>query len=233
MVSKIPVSSNKAFKLIREIIDMGEVEIPPQFQGAGAPGNTLEYLLNVNVNNNDSPDLMDWEIKFHGGNSLLTLFHKDPLPRGIINDVVDKFGWDDGKGRISFRHTISGNSPRGFIVESVDNKITVSNIKDLSTIPYWEHNTILNSIGAKLRRLILVHGIVNKQKRKVVYNNAVAYWDLDLMGICEAIKDGTIYIDFDARTKGGRGTALRNHGTKFRIHVNDIYEIYENREIIV
>lgn len=233
MVSKIPASSNKAFAAIHEIIKMGEVEIPPQFQGAGAPGNTLEYLLDLKVNNNDSPDLLDWEIKFHGGNSLLTLFHKDPSPKGIIDKVVDKFGWDDGKGRISFRHTISGRSERGFFVENTRNRITVSNIWDLSIVPYWDHNTILNAIGAKLRRLILVHGKVNKTTRTVVYNNAVAYWDLDLMGICESITEGKIYIDFDARTKGGRGTALRNHGTKFRIHVNNIQEIYENHQVII
>jgi hypothetical protein len=91
----------------------------------------------------------------------------------------------------------------------------------------------LNSIGAKLRRLILVHGIVDKVNRKVIYNNATAYWDLNLLGICQAIKEGVICIDFDARTKGERGTALRNHGTKFRIHINDIGKIYENSQIIV
>jgi len=232
MVSKIPSSSNKAFAAIQEIIKMGEVDIPHQFQGAGAPGNTLEYLLNLEVNNNDSPDLYDWEIKFHGGDSLLTLFHKDPSPRGILDKLVDRFGWDDGKGRISFRHTLSGRSERGFFVENLKNRITVSNIWDLSIVPYWDHNTILNAIGAKLRRLILVHGKVNKAKRTVVYNNAVAYWDLDLMGICESISQGIIYIDFDARTKAERGTALRNHGTKFRIHVNNIQEIYENHQVI-
>lgn len=237
MVSKVPASSNKAFPAITEIIRMGEIDIPNQFQGNGAPGNTLEYLLDLKVNNNDSPDLHDWEIKFHGGISLLTLFHKDPLPKGIINKVVDRYGWEDHKGRISFRHTIQGKSPKGFIVESIENKITVTNINDYINgneplVPYWEHNTILNAIGAKLRRLILVHGVVNKTKRTVQYNNAVAFWDLDMMGISESIKNGTIYIDFDARTNGERGTSIRNHGTKFRIHINDIRKIYENHKII-
>lgn len=232
MVSKIPQSSNKAFKIIRDIINMGWADIPHQFQGAGAPGNTLEFLCNVAENNFDSPDLMDWEIKFHGGNSLLTLFHKDPQPRGIMNEVVNRFGWENDKKQISFRHTISGNSPRGFIVNNEGNKITVSNIHDLSIVPYWEHNIILNALGAKLRRLIVVHGEVDKVNRKVIYESAFAYWDLNLMGICEAIKEGTIYIDFDARTTGLRGTSLRNHGTKFRIHINDIGVIYENSQMI-
>lgn len=39
-------------------------------------------------------------------------------------------------------------------------------------------------------------------------------------------------LDFDARTKQGKGSALRNHGTKFRVHVNDIGVLYENSELI-
>ena len=233
MVSRIPQSSKPAFAIIQDIVKMGTVDIPSQFKGSGAPGNTLEYLLNLKQNNYDSPDLLDWEIKFHGGNALLTLFHKDPLPRGIMNQVVNRFGWKNEKGQISFRHTISGKSERGFCVNNENNKITVSNVNDLSIEPYWEHNTILNAIGAKLRRLILVHGTVDKEKRQVIYESATAYWDFNLSGVCEAIKEGIIYIDFDARTTGGKGTSLRNHGTKFRIHIDDIGKIYENSQLIM
>lgn len=233
MVSRIPQSSTKAFKVIQEIIRMGTVDIPPQFKGAGASGNTLEYLLNLTQNNFDSPDLHDWEIKFHGGNSLLTLFHKDPQPRGIMNDVVNTFGWENKKGQISFRHTIKGKSERGFVVDNIGNKITVTFKDNTAIVPYWDNNIILNAIGAKLRRLILVHGTVDKKNNRVIYESATAYWDLNLTGICEAIKDGTIYIDFDARTKKERGSALRNHGTKFRININDIGLIYENYQTII
>lgn len=234
MVSRIPQSSKSAFAIIHEIIRMGTIDIPPQFNGAGAPGNTLEYLLNVKQNNFDSPDLLDWEIKFHGGNALLTLFHKDPQPKGIMNKVVDAFGWENEKGQISFRHTLTKkSSERGFVVNNIDNKITVTNINNSSLCPYWEHNVILNAIGAKLRRLILVHGLVDKEKRQVIYQNAVAYWDLNLLGICKAIEEGIICIDFDARTKEQRGSALRNHGTKFRVHINDIGVLYENSQIII
>jgi MvaI/BcnI restriction endonuclease family protein len=233
MVSRIPQSSKGAFRVIQEIVRMGTVDIPSQFRGTGAPGDTLEFLLNVERNNFDSPDLKDWEVKFHGGNSLLTLFHKDPQPRGIMNQVVNAFGWPNKKGQISFRHTIKGKSERGFVVDNVGNKITVTFKENKDIIPYWDNNIILGAIGAKLRRLILVHGTVSKDKKQVIYESANAYWDLDLTGICEAIKAGTIYIDFDARTTGGKGTSLRNHGTKFRIHINDIGVIYENSQLIV
>lgn len=211
---------------------MGEIEIPSQFQGSGAPGDTLEYLCNIERNNNDSPDLKDWEIKFHGGSSLLTLLHKDPEPKGILNKVVNAFGWETDKGHISFRHTIKGKSERGFVVKDKGNKILVVNEKDSSIVPYWEHNTILNAGGGKLRRLILVSGKVSKSKRKVVYKSARAYWDLKLTDIFKAIEDGIIRIDFDARTTKGRGTPLRNHGTKLRIHISELDKLYESSQVI-
>lgn len=233
MTSKVPPSFRNASALIRDIVSMGEIDIPDQFRGAGAPGNTLEYLLNVNRNNVDSPDYLDWEMKFHGGQSLLTLFHKEAQPRTIMSDFVERYGWPGANNQISFRHTIRGASERGFVVKNLDNRITVSNIADPTLEAYWDHNTILNAIGAKLRRLIVINGIVNKTARTVTYNNATAYWDLNLLGICEAIQNGTIYIDFDCRTTKGRGSTLRNHGTKFRIDIENIGVLYENSRVII
>jgi hypothetical protein len=233
MTSKIPASAKNTFALIREIIDMGTIDIPEQFNGAGMPGNTLEYLLNVNQNNFDSPDYKDWEIKFHGGGSLLTLFHKEAQPVGMMDKFVDSFGWDGKDGQISFRHTISQSSKRGFVIENADDKIIVKNIQHhQKLVAYWDHNVILNSLSSKLRRLIVVSGKVSRIKRQVTYLSAVAYWEPNLLGFCEAINEGIIYIDFDARTTKGRGSSIRNHGTKFRVKVKHIHLLYENSKII-
>lgn len=233
MPSRPPQSFRTVSALVREVISLGEVEIPPQFRGSGAPGDTLEYLLNVRRNNRDSPDLADWEVKFHGGSALLTLFHKEPKPRGGLRPFVENYGWPSTNDEISFRHTISGSSPRGFIITNADDRISIANTANPALQVYWAHNTILNVFGAKLRRLIVVNGIVNSRERTVTYNNATAYWDLDLLGICEAIENGIIYIDFDCRTTRGRGTALRNHGTKFRINIDNVGELYESSSVIV
>lgn len=233
MPSHPPQSFRTVSALVREVISLGEVEIPDQFRGSGAPGDTLEDLLNVRRNNRDSPDLADWEVKFHGGTSLLTFFHKEPKPRGGLKQFTERYGWPGANDQISFRHTISGSSPRGFIITNADDRISIANVADPTLEVYWTHNTILSVFGAKLRRLILVNGRVNKAARTVIYNNATAYWDLNLIGICEAIENGTIYIDFDCRTTRGRGTALRNHGTKFRINVENVGVIYESSRVIV
>lgn len=226
---KLPRSSATAFAEIKRILNMGWVDIPDEksYRGTGAPGRLLEHLLGIEENNQDSPDLMDWEIKFHGGRALITLFHKDPEPRGIMRNLVHEHGWPDGQGRISFRHTLGGESDRGFYVVNESDRIVIRHkIKD-TVVPFWRHNTLLNAAGAKLRRLILVEGEMQSHQRRVRYEEATAFWDFNLLGFCDALEKGTVLIDFDARTQGGAGTALRNHGTKFRVSVANLESLYE------
>ncbi len=231
---KLPKSSKAAFKEINRIIKLGWIDIPDEksFRGSGAPGRLLEHLLGVAENNHDSPDLMDWELKYHGGGTLITLFHKDPEPRGVMRYLVHEHGWEDDKGRISFRHTLGGESQRGFYVVNEADRIIVRNkIKD-TVVPYWSHNTLLNAAGAKLRRLILVDGSLQRSPKRVRYEKATAYWDFNLKGFCEALAKGVVHIDFDARTKEGPGSALRNHGTKFRVRADELPLLYEHSKKI-
>jgi MvaI/BcnI restriction endonuclease family len=74
MVQELPRSSTSTFIIIREILSLGWVDIPEQFHGAGAPGNTLEYLIDVEENNKDYPDFNDWELKFHGGSVNVNMY---------------------------------------------------------------------------------------------------------------------------------------------------------------
>lgn len=231
----LPKSSTAAFKEVKKIIRAEPYLIPNEksFRGHGGPGRLLEHLLGIAENNRDSPDLHDWEIKFHGGGSLLTLFHKDPEPRGIIRNLVHEHGWPDQHGRISFRHTIGGRSDRGFYVVNDPDRVVVRHDHKDIVVPYWLHTTLMNAIGAKLRRLILIEGTVTLHpERSVVFKNATAFWEFDINGFGAACANGTIYIDFDARTQQGEGTALRNHGTKFRVHVDNIGSLYSFRQKI-
>lgn len=84
--AKLPKSATATFQKIQEVLDMRCINIPQEkaYNGSGGPGRLLEDLLGISANNKDAPDLNDWEIKFHGGTALITLFHKDPEPRGII-----------------------------------------------------------------------------------------------------------------------------------------------------
>lgn len=231
----LPKSSTATFKQVQKVLKMGLIPIPDErsYRGSGAPGRLLEHLLGISENNNDSPDLNDWEIKFHGGSAPVTLFHKDPEPRGIMRNLVHEHGWKDDQGRISFRHTIYGRTERGFYVVNEADRVIVRHETKDTVNPFWKHNTLLGSIGAKLRRLIVVQGKMAKQIPKAVtYQTATAYWDFDLTGFCEAVAKGKVAIDFDARTQQGAGSALRNHGTKFRIKMEDIASLYAHSKKI-
>jgi len=230
---RLPRSARAVFSKVASVLGQ-EYEIPEKksYNGAGAPGRFLEDLLGVDENNRDSPDLEDWELKFTGGKSLLTLFHKDPEPRGIMRLLVHTHGWEDDKGRISFRHTMKGRSPRGlYIVNEVD-RIVVRHETVDTVVPHWKHDTIMCAVGAKLRRLILVRGELKKNPRRVIYNSAEGFWDFRINEFCQALEQGIIHLDFDARTQKGRGTALRNHGTKFRIKPDDLFKFYHSRKKI-
>lgn len=231
--AKLPKSATASFKAITDIVKQGWLDMPNEssYQGAGAPGRLLENILGIKENNNDSPDLNDWEVKFHGGGTLITLLHKSPEPWGIMNTIVHEYGWP-AKEQINFRHTIRGKSDRGFyVVNDVDRIIVRNSIKD-TVVPYWTHDTILGAAASKLRRLIIVDGQYKKSQRKVIYTGATAYWGFKLTDFCAAVAKGTVCIDFDARTTKGHGSRLRDHGTKFRVEADDVSSLYEHRRKI-
>lgn len=119
--------------------------------------------------------------------------------------LVHEHGWPDHLERISFRHTLGGRSNRGFYLVNEADRIVIRHDTKDTVVPYRKHNTLLNAAGAKLRRLILIEGeIQTNPNRRVTYRTATAYWDFKLTGFFDAIVNGNIYIDFDARTQGAQ-----------------------------
>lgn len=180
------------------------------------------------ANNRDTPDSGKWELKFHSGTSLLTLFHKTPEPKNNMHSIVRTFGWPDAQSRTSFRHTIFGRSPRGFVVVNENSRIIVRNTEVSDVLPpYWTHNTLINAFVYKLRRLAVVHG--ERKAGKVRYLSARLHWEPDSSRFINALVTGMIAIDFDARTT--ETDALRDHGTKFRIAIENLKYLYQKSQV--
>ena len=214
---------------LRVVLEAGWVDIPdePGFGGTGAPGRLLERLLGVNGGNFDTPDAGRWEIKFHSGAALLTLFHLEGQPRGHLRGMVSQFGWPDKNGRTSFRHTIRGKSDLGFYIANEPDRIIVCHDGlDEADSPYWTHDRLISAFAAKLRRLLLVQG--TKRKGRVIYEAATFYSEPMVTGFAKAVEQGIVAVDFDARTTDGAG--LRNHGTKFRIDIANLSHLYRESE---
>jgi len=224
------ISDADLFKKLNEVLKRGWIKIPNYYgyRGTGAPGKMLEELLGIDGGNSDTPDSGKWEVKFHSGSSLLTLFHLEGEPRGHMHHMVRQFGWLDNKGRTSFRHTLfQGHSHLGLYVANESNRITVRH-NDVADIvwPYWTHDRLINAFAAKFRRLIVVSG--KKKLGSVCYEAAHLYREPVISMFVQAVERGIICIDFDARTNNGRG--LRNHGTKFRVKYEHLTYLYNETE---
>jgi len=229
------IVDTELFSNIRQAMKRDWIRIPVGYGygGTGGPGRILEELAGVSAGNQDVPDSGKWELKFHSQNALLTLFHKEGEPKGHLHQMVRRFGWPDKKGRLSFRHTIHGRSDKGFYVVNESNRITVRHPDEADIVwPYWAHDTLINAFAAKFRRLIVVKGQRQSHdgSKWVRFESAKAFEEPRVTLFVQAIEQGIIAIDFDARTQNGRG--LRNHGTKFRIHYDNLQYLYESAEVI-
>lgn len=229
------VQDNQLYARLEEVLDAGWFDIPKGYGygGTGGPGKVLEHLLGLDGGNSDTPDGGKWEIKFHGGRSPITLFHKDGQPKGHMEQMVANYGKREEGKPISFRHTIWGKSKKGFVVVDTGETISMTNLRNpIAELPFWEKDILLNAFAGKLRRLIVVHG--KKSKGQVKYQRATLYWEPRTTAFTQAIVDGTVAIDFDARTKSHDraidGGKVRNHGTKFRIKERDLSKVYNHHK---
>ncbi len=230
---QFPAPNNKRelFERLRAILREGQFEMPtePRYNGTGAPGCYLEDLLGLRVGNQDIADVAGWEVKFYTPQtSLITLFHKEPDSRTVMRYLVSTYGWMDGQGRLSFRHTVKGQSDRFIVVNDAGNIIVRPLDGTDGPVPIWSHDTLLGALGGKLRRLILVSG--QRVGRKVKYNSVHCYENLQITSLINKIAEGKIAIDFDARQARPGSRGLRNHGTKFRVAPADIGSLYVNNE---
>lgn len=162
-----------------------------------------------------------------------------------------KAGTDYHETELSFRQTIYAlkHSSRGFKVSVDDDqkKVVISfdatkvkghevwlhsvaervGLEELMPQPYWGFNDLEHEIGVKLKNLFYVKAARKRVDGEEYFHYLKAYMleNFDINKFIQAIKDGFVYVDFDARTK-------HNHGTKFRIRGNIIENLYEKKTTI-
>ncbi len=103
-------------------------------------------------------------------------------------------------------------------LKSVEQKVGLG---PLPVLPYWGFNDLYTKVGTKLINCFFVQAESKRENGKNYfhYNNVLMLKSVDKLKFIEAIEQGKIYIDFDARTS-------HNHGTKFRIKSKDIPSLY-------
>ncbi len=216
------------FAELREIWRSGTWEM--HNGGTGQPGAMLEHVLGINVNNIDLPDLQRWEVKFHGGTAPITHFHKEGEPKGSVGNLVKQHGWRDDNGRLSFRHTIWGETNRGFEVVDKGDRIHVvhNGVSQVS----WSRDLLIVTASSKLRNTVLVAGKGSRieGKRHVEFKDTYLLADFKPSAFISGLSDGWIAIDFDAREQSAGSRGFRNHGTKFRLKHQDMHRMFARVE---
>ena len=226
---------------------------------AGGVGNTLEDLLGIEENNLPLPNAGEWELKCQRGStgSLTTLFHMEPSPRAlkfVPNVFLPLYGWAHQTipDEMSFRQTINGmnHTDRGFkvVVDRKSRKVLVSfdfnsvdekhrdwltsvesrvGLGELSPQPYWGFDDLRNKAGTKLLNCFYI--LADRKRERGIeyfrYDNINMLQNFSFDSFLRAIEDAHLLIDFDARTG-------HNHGTKFRIRRDHIFQLYETAIVV-
>lgn len=153
---------------------------------------------------------------------------------------------------MSFRQTIHGGSrsDRGFMVvlDRGDRKILISfdaqsvdtrhgewlkqvekrvGLGELNPQPYWGFDDLFHKAGTKLLNCFYVQATTKKERNAEYfsYEKILMLQKFSLDKFIEAIANGAVLIDFDARTG-------HNHGTKFRIRQNSLPDLYSEVDAI-
>jgi hypothetical protein len=154
-----------------------------------------------------------------------TLNAKNYTDRGFkikVNDDEQRVEISFDSSRIDSRHEVWKKSVL----------TRVGHLNSFDTIPYWGYFDLFHKAGLKLTNCFYVRADVKKSvengKRKsyFLYDYVLKLSQFDLYKFIDAIREGKIFIDFDARTG-------HNHGTKFRIHYNDIPSLYKEEEVVI
>jgi hypothetical protein len=153
---------------------------------------------------------------------------------------------------MSFRQTINGmsRSDRGFrvVVDREERKVMISfsadavdprhskwlatvkeniGLGELNPQPYWGFEDLEHKVGSKLTNCFFVQASVKKEDdvEYCRFERAMMLKGLDFEGFLECLENGTILVDFDARTG-------HNHGTKFRIRQNSWPLLYREKTVL-
>lgn len=153
------------------------------------------------------------------------------LNAGNYSDRGFKVNVNDDLRRVEilFDSSITDERHKDWL-DSVEQR--VGNLDNFEVAPYWGFDDLFHKAGTKLTNCFYVRAdnkyITENGRRNeyFLYNYVLKLSQFDLDKFIDAIRQGKIYVDFDARTG-------HNHGTKFRINYNDIPSLYKYSEVVL
>jgi len=204
-------------------------------------GKTLEDLLGIEENNIAGPDNEKFELKStrKKTKSMLTLFTKSPLPKGVNNKILQRFGYpsSDGKKRLETTiktgefNTIKGKP--GFKVALRDNRLYLISAKSDEDLAYWEKETLKRAFEKKYPGLVYVKAESRGRgvNEEFLFDEAYFLENFSFKNFILLTQKAVILTDI--RIGQWPDGSSHDHGTGFRIQQNKLDLCFEHREKIM
>ena len=228
-----------------EIRDRGWIET--YRHGDQCLGNTFEDLIGKKEDNKQMADFHDIELKSHRTvtKSMITLFSKKPsYPRGASNYLRQNYGVFDTEYNEKILNTTLGglkeNTHRGgysfkAVVDREAQRVYLQ-IRNMETGElvndeiYWSFSVLNAALEKKLKKIAILYGeedVVNGQRR-VRYTSMKLIEGLTFEKLLSSIENGKLFIDIriGVYASGKNEGKTHDHGTAFRIHLNDLLSAY-------
>lgn len=229
------------------IVKFGEIAnsgwIKTHRTGNTGIGKTLEDLLGIPENNLDQPDFGDYELKSARieSNSMLTMFTKSPLPRGVNTQLRKSYGYSSGNYANTNKVLHATLNTTGFTpiqntgyqlkIEVIDNKIVIlDNLNNY--FAYWDPADLQKTFEQKYKNKF-VYAYADTMFKEGIehfqYKEAYECYGFDYNSFLSLLLEGGIYIDL--RIGQHRNGKTHDHGTAFRIRQEDQHRLFKARKI--
>lgn len=216
-------------------------------------GNAFEDFIGKDEDNKSEADFYGIELKAHRNitQSMVSLFSKAPsFPKGVNTHMRETYGVVEGQyNKRVLNTTISGareNSHRGghnfmLVVDRENERIyiqirnTASN-KILDDEIYWSFSVLSKVLEKKISKIAILYG----DEKEVNENHYVRYTEMRIIEgltidkLIKSIEDGKLLVDIriGVYASGKNEGRTHDHGTAFRMHLNDLLTLYGTVKVI-
>lgn len=237
--------------LFQQIRNRGWIET--RRYGDQCLGNTFEDLIGKAEDNHSVADFNGIEIKSHRETtkSLVTLFSRAPsYPRRansflrttygvdeenfgypVLNTTIRGDKWNTHRGGYSYKAEVDYQN--GYIKLLIRN--TSTGILEDNDI-HWSFSVIEDAIKRKIHTIAIMYGEERMNQcgqHCVKYNKMALIKGITLEQMLNALNEGNLYIDIriGVYASGKKMGYQHDHGTAFRMFLNDLLGIYGSVEI--
>ncbi len=244
-------AEKKLIEKFREIKAKGWLETTRH--GDQCLGNAFEDFIGKEEDNKSEADFYGIELKVHRNvtQSMVSLFSKAPsFPKGVNTYLRETYGVIESKyNKRVLNTTISGakeNSHRGghnfmLVVDREKERIyiqireTASNTIIDNEI-YWSFGVLSKALEKKISKIAILYGDEKDENGKhfVRYTEMRIIEGLTIEGLIKSIEDGKLLVDIRIGVyfSGKNAGKTHDHGTAFRMHLNDLLTLYGAVKVI-